>query len=182
MACPNWHDPSVARYGNLKFDPDGTTTDGHGQFVGYPYQVLALHHFKLMVCQIYVEYGSNPFGPDFPALYTILPPGTAAPPCARHICVHVKASPLHVRAAQYENISIQHDQTGPWPGARADVSVSYSDGRTQSEGTTLNMKGDGLVRIRIDPHANQTVPASVRVRVRMGGMAGNGRSNFVVVH
>lgn len=182
MACPNWHDPSVFRYGNIKFEPSGPTTDGRGEFTAFPFQVLTLRGIPSLGCQIYVQYGQNPYGPDFPAQFTILGARAHAHRCALQICVHIKTSPVRVRSGFTEYINIAHDKTGPWPGAQADVMIVYPDGKTQRSQVILNIKGDAVARLRIDAHYAQTVPANVVVRVHMGGMAGRWTGRFTVVH
>ena len=177
MACPNWHDDTVAQYQNIKFQKDGPTTDAHGGFRAFPYQVLTLHHFKGLGCTIYTSDGLNAFGPNFPALYTIYPPDQPLPECLKRLCVSFKTIPQRVKSGSVETVHLQS-----WAGAGADVAVSYPGATTQHQKVDINLNGDGWAQFRIGAIAGtQPVPAQVQVLAHIGAQKRMRSGQFIIV-
>lgn len=181
MACPNWYDKSLSTYNNGVIQWNGPTTDAHGQFRAFPFQVLTLHHFRSAGCTMYIRDGANPYGPRFPPTFLILPPDQPAPPCWRQICVHVKSSPVRVRSGLVESVVVR-SYPGAWPGARVDLSVSAAGVKPTLRHLSLDLNGYAHVEFPITAQGTQPTVASVKVRMHLGAWGGSGDSRFVIVH
>lgn len=177
MACPNWFDRTVAEYGNIKIQQDGPTTDAHGGFRAFPFQVLTLHHFKSAGCQIYTSDGANGYGPDFPATFLILRPDDRGSPWIHRLYVRVKASPARAHSGSVERVEIH-----TWAGATASAVVSYSDGTVQRYTPNVNLQGVSNFHFHVPTvHNGQVVTAEIQVLARIGAKAGTGKGGFTIV-
>jgi hypothetical protein len=183
MACPNWYAPHVADYGNILMIPgdQGPVTDANGEFAGYLFHALQLHHAVRgeSGCEIYTSDGNEPFGPDVPAPYTVLSPSThVSKPCVVHMCVSVRPSPRAVRAGLVETLALKG-----WPGAQAQVSVSFPGNKPFFQaGRTLNWSGEASIRFRVTATVGGLTRADVRVRAHLAHSDAQRKSEFVVVH
>lgn len=178
MACPNWYDQSVWQDRNYRFVKAGPTTDDHGSFRAYPFQVLALHGLKSMpLCQIYVQDGTRTFGPDFPAAFSVLAPGVQPKPMWRRPTVHVSTSPLRVHSGLFESVTVRS-----WPGAVADVTVSYPGASAMHAHIDLNLTGMAKSRFLVGPtESSQDIQAQVQVKLHIGTRSGRGAGHFTIV-
>jgi len=185
MMCPPWNINARAAYlyGNYTAPREGPTTDAHGTFTAYRFQILTLHELKGSGCAIYDE-SINPFGPDIPGSLEILPPGQLAPVCEQSICLKVQAHPTHVHYGLSETITIQSSRES-WAGARAIVTVRYPKYVHYPAVTypplTLDTNGTAAKRISIPIHTSQPVSAKVEVSVHLGSYRGARATGFTVV-
>jgi hypothetical protein len=190
--CPDW---SVGEaYLNNNYDrisqARGPVTDANGEFVNYRLRALHLHKIRSSLCTVYTALQDNlsPYGPDFPGLYFIQAPGVRLPRCERQICAHVSAAPKQVKSGRYESISIGPRITRnptksetSWPGALADITVTYPGAKPQHVVKKLNWNGVAEVRIRVPSGMTQTAVARVQVHFRAGPISGSADENFTVV-
>ncbi|GAC1632146.1 MAG: hypothetical protein NVS4B2_16750 [Chloroflexota bacterium] len=133
-----------------------------------------------MTCKIYASSSVNLFATNIPGAFTILPSNRALDPTSRHMAVHVTVDPTHVRSGMMERLSV-----ASWPGARADVSVTYPPARPFRKRVRLNWDGHSSLQVpvRIElPPSTQSLKAVVEVRAHLQDRDSKVVSkNFVVI-
>jgi hypothetical protein len=182
MACPNWKDAYkdnnyefvVKRDSEGKLRPVPVWTDGNGAFVAFAMHAVVLNGVNTSDCLIYVSNTINPYGPELPAPYTILPPTQPPGVCSRTMCPHFTVAPKRVRAGNSESISV----SGGYPGANGTVTVTFKGvatptGRLAVTGKLhLDWRGSGRVRIKVPleaahlPCSQVTIQADLSIRGR----------------
>jgi hypothetical protein len=93
--------------------------------------------------------------------------------------IKVSPHPRKVHSGLQEDIQI----TGAWPGARAQITVSFPQIPPQRRTVVLDWKGSGWTRVPVNVHlaSGAVLKARVRAQVRLGTTAGNAIGNFSVV-
>ena len=177
MSCPAWYDPHAAQYHNIAFNQNGPRTNARGEFVRFKMQALKLHHDLSSGCLINEGDGSNPFGPDIPALYTILRPDQSLRRCDKQICGKVTAVPRHARAGYTEHLSISG-----WPGASAMVTIQYPAIGTKHYGTELDPRGNGALAVPVPSGMDRPGRARIHVSFHLGKAGGGATTQFTIVH
>src|SRR5262249_34851086 len=161
MACPNYY--STALNGNYYEAVKGPTTDKDGRFVNYRWVAFQLRGVRSSPCTIYANTGVNPFGPDIPATYLILPPDQPLDPCAAHSCPTVRTSPRRARTGTTETI-----QVSAWPGATADMQMVYGRAHPLRHRTHLDWRGQATWVTRVPTTLASATKVRITVRCRLG--------------
>lgn len=165
MGCPTWYAPEAHRYGNFIYQM-GPVTNTRGNFAGFKLQKFTLHGpSPTITCRIYIRVSDRAFGPDIPALYTVLPNDERLQKCDVSICAKVK---VHlVQNGRAEDIDI----TNGWGGAIAEITIS-APGVHQVERLHLDWNGAKHLRILLTGHPVKAGTGHVHVRFRLGGARG----------
>jgi hypothetical protein len=133
LACPDWYH---SFQGNVEV-LYGLRTDRHGRFLGYrALRAMTLTGTASSACQIYASNGGSPFAAS--AAYTIKSHDDALDECAIKMCM--TATPQMIRS--HLRLSIRG-----WPGAKANVTITYPDGRVQHAKTSLDWMGTQLLNL-----------------------------------
>jgi hypothetical protein len=178
MACPNPFASNIVPYQNIKYFP-GITTNSRGEFAGFVFKAVQVHHEVLPYgCLIYTggSTTANPFGDAIPATFTELPKGQPIPARARFF-VQAKAFPRRLHSGLQEHITL-----GGWPGATTNVVVSSGRSRLHQKRITLDWTGTGAWNVRVDARQSQVAVLRVKATARLGAMASTSTSQFQVVH
>lgn len=176
MACPNWL--VGARLHNVELYGVGPTTNANGEFSGYPIRGLPLQGLALSACQIYTQFGANTFGPDIPGSYFIERRGTSLGYCDTHVCARVVPSPHRIHSGLVEHIAIEQG----WPGAKADISITYPGSAPRHLRKQLDWEGNVSVTDRVPAPLAGAYRAQVKVSFHFARAAGNAFTTFMVIH
>jgi hypothetical protein len=175
-ACPDVFSGAPASVNGV----GGPLADAHGQFKGFAFHPTSDQTVSgPELCTIYATVGNNPF-PDIAGRFYFLPPNQRLDRCDRLMCgVKISPHPRQVHSGLREDIQI----AGAWPGARADVTVTFPGIPPQKRSVVLDWKGSGLTRIPVNVHLGTGAVVKVRVRAQLhlGETAGNAFGNFSVV-
>lgn len=179
MACPDWAHAFRGQSQNFMEVP-GPTTDSHGNFPTFRLPALSLQGTATSGCYIYANDGANQFGPDIPAIYTILPANAPVDHCARYICVHLSVDRRTISPGKTEVIFVKTGKYGVWPGAVADVAIRFPHSKIIHRHVRLNMHGEARITLR-GGHL-RPASASVKVSVRLGPFSGHASASVTLIH
>ena len=133
LACPDWYH---SFQGNVEV-LYGLRTDKHGRFLGYrALRAMTLSGAPSSACQIYASNGGSPFAAS--TAYALKAHDEALGECTIKMCV--TATPQMIGA--HLRLSIRG-----WPGAKANVTITYPDGRVQHAKTSLDWMGTQLLNL-----------------------------------
>lgn len=164
MGCPTWYAPEAHKYRNFIYQV-GPVTNERGNFAGFKLQKFNLNVVPTATCRIYLRVSDREFGPDIPALYTVLPHDQRLQKCDITICAKVHVRLVHSGAAEIIDI------TNGWGGAIAEITVS-APGVHLIERLHLDWNGAKHLRVPLAVHLVKPGTGRVHVRVRLGGAQG----------
>jgi hypothetical protein len=172
MGCPNWFDPTVVPDQNyIHFV--GPTTDANGQFIREPIQVLQLHHKSSSGCIVYAAQATDTgFGPNVPAIYSIVPHSQQLPKCAVQICGSVTTAPNPARAGQLEALVVHG-----WGGATANMTIDFGGRGVKPlhKSFVLYASGSRPISVRIPSQATKVTTASISVSFHLSHVTGTAK-------
>jgi hypothetical protein len=148
------------------------TTDARGQFLAKPFRTLATPVRSLTPCRIYAADRTG----RAVAMYYLTPPTIPLGRCAIHMCIRVRALLTRLPDRAQGTIEI----TG-WPGAAAEVTVTYPDGHVVRRALQLPWQGAGVIRMTIAHGLLKGVKTTVSATTRLGGVQGHATTHFVVM-
>jgi hypothetical protein len=177
MACPSFTDADAYDYQNIESIP-GPMTDGRGQFAGFLFHAVKLHHVPQSGCQIYLSDPNDmvPLANDIIPTYYILAPGKRpAAACDRALCVSVQAHPVRVRTGLRERIAVK-----TWPGATVSVRVSYPWGKQTAVKRRADPWGNVSLSQQIQRQVTSDTPVKVTASVKLGPQHGASSVRFTI--